>query len=184
VQLGKPCSSFSQSQPRLKASHMRPNRFPANLKLLRPSRCGRRSKRLLRVKPQLRLSHEDKGKTPLSFGGIADASRGADLEWQGHEFPLTSPNPRGLIPSAKSAPISRVKGVSLSTDSIANTTPISKGTIKVLSCEAGTGALCSAKYLRSKAKSKASLCAKGEVTITLLPKSSGVKLVHGAELQV
>jgi len=66
--------------------------------------------------------------------------------------------------------------VSLSTDSIANAAPVSNSTIKVLSREAGTGALCSAKYLRSKAKSKAPLRAKGEVTITSLPKSSGTKL--------
>jgi len=38
------------------------------------------------VEAQLRLSREDKGKMPLSFGSIADASREADLESQGHDF--------------------------------------------------------------------------------------------------
>ena len=112
---------------------------------------------------------------PLSFGSVADASHEADLESQWREFPLTSHNSRALIPSANSVPMGGVKGVSLSADSIANATLVPKCTIKVLSREAGTGALCSAKYLRSKAKSKAPLFAKGEVTMTLLPKSSGVK---------
>jgi len=110
------------------------------------------------VEAQLRLSHEDKGKTPLSFGSIADASREANLESQGHEFTLTSLNPRALIPNANSSPMSRIKGVSLSVDSIANAAPVSKGTIKVLSREAGTGALYSTKYLCSKAKQSTTGC--------------------------
>ena len=52
------------------------------------------------VEAQLRLSREDKGKTPLSFGSIADATREAELEPQRREFPLSSPNPRALISGA------------------------------------------------------------------------------------
>ena len=63
------------------------------------------------VDAQLRLSCEDKGKTPLSLSSIADASREADLESQEHEFALSSPNPRALIPSANFAPMTGVKGV-------------------------------------------------------------------------
>ena len=59
-----------------------------------------------------------------------------------------------------------VKGVSLSADSVANTALVPKGTITVLSHEAETKALCSAKYLRSKAKSKSQQHAKSEVTMT------------------
>ena len=127
------------------------------------------------VEAQPRLSCEDKDKMSLSFGSSTDASREADLESQGREFPLTSHNPRALIPNANSVLMGGVKGMSLSTDSFANTTPVPEGTIKVLSREARTGALCSAKYLRSKAKCKAPLRAKGEVTMTLLPKTSGAK---------
>jgi len=59
---------------------------------------------------------------------------------------------------------------------VANTAPVPKGTNKVLSREIGTEARCSAKYLRSKAKSKAPQRAKSKVTMTLLPKFSGAKL--------
>ena len=61
----------------------------------------------------------------------------------------------------------------------ANTALVPKGTNKVLTCEAGIEALCSAKYLRNKARSGAPLCAKSEITITSLPKSSGAKFVPG-----
>jgi len=86
---------------------------------------------------------------PVQFCIIADDNRQNDLEL------LSSPNPRALVPSANFAPTSGVKKASLHTDSSANTTPVLKGTIIVLSRMAGTEALCSAKYLRSKAKSKA-----------------------------
>jgi len=142
------------------------------------------------VEAQLRLSHEDKGKTPLSFGIIVYGSRKAELEPQGRELLLASPNLRALISSANSAPMSRVKGVSLSIDSVAYAAsvpkgtnyaaPIPKGTNKVPNREAGTEALCSANYLRRKAKNKASLRAKGEVTTTSLPRSSGAKFALGA----
>ena len=56
------------------------------------------------------------------------------------------------------------------TDGVANTVPVPKGTNKVLSREARTETLCSAKYLRSKAKSKALQRAKSEVTMTSLQK--------------
>jgi len=79
------------------------------------------------VEAQLCLSHEDKGKIPLKFGNIADASREVSLE------SLSSPNL-----SANLAPMSRVKRASLRTDNSANTAPVPKGTIKVLSRETGT----------------------------------------------
>ena len=65
--------------------------------------------------------------------------------------------------------------MSLNTDSSANTAPVPKGTIKVLSREAGTKALCSAKYFHSKARSRAPLHVKGEVTISSPPTTSGAK---------
>jgi len=130
---------------------------------------------------QLRASREDKGKTPLNFGSITDASREADFEPQGHELLLFSPNLRALIPSANFAPMGEVKGVSLNTDSSANTAPVPKGTITVLSREAGTEALCSTRYLRNKAKNKAPRRAKSEVTMTLLPKFFGAKFMFGSK---
>ena len=129
------------------------------------------------VEAQLHFSREDKGKMLLNFGSIA--SREADLEPQGHELLLSSPNPRALVPSANFAPMSGVKKASLCIDSIANAALVPKGTNKVLSREAGTEALCSAKYLRSKARSRSPLHVKGEVTISLLPKSSGTKFAPG-----
>jgi len=85
--------------------------------------------------------------------------------------------------------MSRVKGVSLSADSVAYaasipkgknyTASVPKGTNKVPNREARTKALCSANYLRHKVKSKAPLRAKGEVNMTLLPKSFGAKLALG-----
>ena len=69
--------------------------------------------------------------------------------------------------------------MSLSTDSIGNAAPVPKSTYKVPSREAGTKALCSANYLRRKAKNKAPLHAKGKVTTTLLPKLSGSKFTLG-----
>jgi len=58
---------------------------------------------------QLRASREDKGKMPLNFGSITDASREADFEPQGHGLLLSSPNPRALVPSANFAPMGGVK---------------------------------------------------------------------------
>ena len=83
---------------------------------------------------------------------------------------LSSPNPGALAPSANLTPRSEV------TDGVANTAPVPKGTNKVLSRGGGTEALCSAKYLRSKVKSKAPQRAKSEVTKTSLPKASSAKL--------
>jgi len=45
------------------------------------------------VEARLCLSREDKGRIPLSFGSIADASCDADLESPGHEFTLTFAQP-------------------------------------------------------------------------------------------
>jgi len=45
---------------------------------------------LCEVETQIRLSREDKGKTPLSFHRVAYASREA-------EFLLASPNPKALV---------------------------------------------------------------------------------------
>ena len=113
------------------------------------------------------FAYRDKGKMPVQFCIIADDNRQNDLEL------LSSPNPRALVPSANFAPIGRVKGVSLNTDGIANTTSVSKGTNKIPSREADS--LCSAKYLRRKAESKALFHAKSEVTMTSFPKSSDAK---------
>jgi len=111
------------------------------------------------------------------------------LERQGREFPLASPNLRALIYSANSAPMSGVKGISLSTDSVAYAALVPKGTNyaalvpkgtnKVSSREAGTEALCSADYFHRKEKNKTPLCAKGEVTTTSPPKSFGAKFTLG-----
>jgi len=122
---------------------------------------------------QLRVSREDKGKMPLNLGGIADANREAKLT------SLSSPDPGALVPSANLTPMSEIKGASLNTDGVANAVSVSKGTNKIPNCEAETEALCSAKYLRNKARSGAPLRAKSEVTMTSLPKFSGAKLAPG-----
>jgi len=69
---------------------------------------------------------------PLNFGSITDASYEADLEPEGHELLLSSPNPRALIPNANFAPMSGVKKASLCTDSIATATPVPKVLLKLL----------------------------------------------------
>jgi len=103
---------------------------------------------------------------PIQFGSIANI-----ISHEAKLVSLPSPNLEALAPSANLTPTSEV------TDGVANTVPVPKGTNKVLSREAGTEALYSAKYLRSKTKSKAPQHAKSEVTMTLLPKFSGAKLV-------
>ena len=101
------------------------------------------------------------------------------MDPHGRELSLASPNQRALISSANSAPMSGVKGVSLNTDSVTYAASVSKGTNKVLSHEAGTEALCSANYLCRKERNKSPLRAKGEVTTTSFPKSSGAKFALG-----
>jgi len=128
-----------------------------------------------KVEIQLHLSHEDKGKMPVQFGSIVDASREANLE------SLSSLNLRVLVPSHNHTLTSEVKRASLRTDSSANTAPVPKGTITVLSHGAETEALCSAKYLHSKAKSKVPQHAKSEVTMSSLPKIFGAKFVFGGK---
>ena len=137
------------------------------------------SKALGEVEAQPRLSREDKGKTPLSVRSIAHASREDELEPWWREFPLASPNQRALVSSAKSAPLSKVKGVSLGTDSVAYATSAPKGANKVPSHEARTKALSSANYLHRNAKNKAPFRAKSEVTTTSLPMPSGSKFALG-----
>ena len=87
------------------------------------------------VEAQPRLSREDKGKTPLNVGSVTHASREAELEPRRREFPLASPNQRALVSNAKSAPLSEVKGVSLSAGSVTYTALALKGTNKVPSHE-------------------------------------------------
>ena len=87
---------------------------------------------------------------------------------------LSSPNLEGLAPSVNLTPMSEV------TDGVANTAPVPKGTNKVLSREAGTEVLRSAKYLHSKVKSKVPRRAKSEVIMTSLPKFFGDKLTSCA----
>ena len=98
------------------------------------------------------------------------------MEPQGHDFLLASPNLRMLVSSAKSAPLSEVKGVSLSADGIAYAASTLKGTNKIPSREAESKALCSANYLHRNAKNKAPIHAKSEVTTTSLPKPFGAKV--------
>ena len=142
------------------------------------------SEALGEAEAQPRLSHEDKGKMPLSVGSVAYASREAKLGPQGRELLLASPNPRTLPSSAKSTSQSRVKGVSLRADSVTYAALAPKSANKVPNREAGTKALSSANSLRRNAKNKAPLRAtplrvKSEVTTTLLPKPSGTKFVRG-----
>jgi len=128
-----------------------------------------------KVETQLRQSHKDKGKMCVQFGSIVDASREANLE------SLSLLNPRVLVPSHNLTLTSGVKRASLRTDSSANTAPVPKGTITVLSHEAETEALCSAKYLRSKAKSKVPQRAKSKVTMTSFPKIFSAKFAFGGK---
>ena len=92
---------------------------------------------------------------PLSFGSVAYVSREAKLEPQRCEFLLASPNPKMLVSNAKFAPRSKVKGASLSADSVAYAASAPKGANKVPSREVGTKTLSSANYLRHNAKNKA-----------------------------
>jgi len=153
---------------------------PQNKQVWRARQKASPREALGEVEAQLCLSREDKGKPPLSFGSVAYASREAELDPQERGLPLASPNLIALIFSANSAPMIGVKGVSPSADSVAYTALISKVTNKVPSREAGTEALRSANYLCQKAKYKAPLRAKGEVTTTSLPTSSGAKFALGA----
>ena len=105
---------------------------------------------------QLRVSREDKGQMPSNLGSIANVSHEAKL------ISLSSPNLGALAPSVNLTPTSEV------TDEVANIAPVPMGTNKVLSREAGTEALPSAKYLHSKATSKAPQRAKSEVTMNSL----------------
>jgi len=101
------------------------------------------------------------------------------LEPRGREALLASPNQGALVSNAEFAPLSGVKGVPPSADSVAYVASVSKGTNKVPSREAGTKALCSANYLRRNAKNKAPIRAKSEVTTTSLSKPSGAKFALG-----
>ena len=55
------------------------------------------SKALGEIGSQPCLSHEDKGKTPLSFGSVAYASREAEVGPQWRESLLASPNLKALF---------------------------------------------------------------------------------------
>jgi len=65
-----------------------------------------------------------------------------------HEASLASPNQRALIFSARFAPLSEVKGVSPSADSVAYAASALRDASKVSSCKARTKALYSTSYLR------------------------------------
>ena len=88
-----------------------------------------------------------------------------------------------LLSSAKFAPLSEVKGVSQSADSVAYAALALRDASKVPSRKARTNALYSASYLHLNAKIKAPLCAKSEATTTSLPVLSSAKLALGAELK-
>jgi len=103
------------------------------------------------------------------------------LEPRGHEVSLVSPNKRALVSSVKFAPLSEVKGVSPSADSIAYAASALRDASKVHSCKARTKALYSASYLRRNAKIEAPLCAKSKATIALLLALSSAKLALGGE---
>jgi len=95
------------------------------------------------------------------------------------EASLASPNQRALVFSANFVPLSEVKGVSPSADSVTYATSTPKGTNKVPIRMVRTNALCSANYLRRNAKIKAPLCGKSEATTASLPALSSAKLALG-----
>ena len=95
------------------------------------------------VPTQFRLSCEEKGKMPIWFGTTTNISREAK------SISPSSPNLEALAPGTNPTPTSEVA------DHVAIRVLVPKGTTKVPSHEAGTEALCSAKYLRSKEKRKA-----------------------------
>jgi len=70
------------------------------------------------------------------------------------EASLASPNQRALVSSAKFAPLSGVKGVSPSADSIAYAASAPKDTNKVPNCKAETKALCSVIIFAATQRSK------------------------------
>jgi len=78
--------------------------------------------------------------------------------------------------SAKFAPLSKVKGVPPSVDSVTYAVSAPKGTSKVPNREARTKVLYNASYLFRNAKIKAPLCAKSKATIASLPVLSSAKL--------
>ena len=138
------------------------------------------------------LSHEEKGNAPLSVDSIAYvASTWSVQSPLGHvaelgvqctvrcEVLLALPNQRALIPSANFAPLSEVKGVPPSADSIAYPASAPKGTNKVPSHKVRTKVLCSANHLRRNAKIKAPLYAKSEATTASLPALSSISSTWG-----
>ena len=147
---------------------------------------------LCEIEAQPCLSCEDKGKASLSVDGIAYAastwgaqslrSRAAKFGAQRRgrrEASLASPNQRVLVSSANFAPLSEVKGVTPSADSVTYTAAAPKGTSKVPSRKAGIKALYSASYLHHNAKIKAPLCAKTKAIIASLATLSSTKLALG-----
>jgi len=104
----------------------------------------------------------------------------ARLNWQRsnarRKASLASPNQRALISSAKFAPLSEVKGVPPSVDSVAYAASAFRDASKVPNCKARTKTLYNASYLCHKAKIKAPLCAKSEAIVASLPALSSAKL--------
>ena len=130
-------------------------------------------KALCEIEAQPRLSREEKGKAPLSVDGVtyATSTRGpqsplsseAKLDAQcrvRHQASLASLNQRVLVSSDNFAPLSKVKDVSPSFNSVAYAASVPKDTNKVPNRKARTKPLCSASYLHRNAKIKAPLRAK------------------------
>jgi len=147
---------------------------------------------LCEVEAQPHLSREDKGKTPLSVDGAAYAAstRGAQRPLNcetkfgaqcrvRHKASLALFNQRTLVSSARFAPLSEVRAVTSSADSVAYAASTLKNTSKVPGCKARTKVLCSANHLRRNVKIKAPLCVKSEATPASLPMLSSAKLALG-----
>jgi len=122
------------------------------------------------VEVQPHLSREDKGKVPLSVDGVAyaastwgaqsplnrEAKFGAQRRIR-RESSMASSNQRVLISSVRFAPLSEVREVSSSADSVAYVASTLRDASKVPSRKARTKALYSASYLRHNAKDQSTI---------------------------
>jgi len=132
------------------------------------------------VEAQPHLSHEEKGKAPLSVDSVCKAK----LEARGNtrrEASFVSPKQRALVASTRFAPLSKVKRIPPSADSVAYAASSFRDASKVPNCKVRTKALYSGSYLRhnTNTKIKPPVCAKSKATIASLPALSSAKLALG-----
>ena len=176
------------------------NRFYMNLRPLKASRFWNAKQGTFprevscKVETQPRFLLEDKGKVPLSVGSVAHTtsiqgaqsplSREAELEPRGCESSLALPNQRELISNTKSTPLSWVKELSPSADSVAYAALAPRILIKSLTARLELKHYAVLITFAAVQRSKP-LRAKSEDTKASLPMLSSTKLTLGrGELKV